>query len=147
MEGLALTRRSIGGVVASRRGGGRPRPRAPRALRTTDGVDVEGLRDRALEAARIGSEVVFDALDKPRTIEEKSSSADLVTQTDKKAEEAILEYLKREFPDHMILGEEGGFTGNPDSEFLWCIDPVSTSIAVVAFVFVYIHPSTDRPTD
>ena len=31
MEGLALTRRSIGGVVASRRGGGRPRPRAPRA--------------------------------------------------------------------------------------------------------------------
>ena len=124
MEGLALTRRSIGGGVASRRRGVRPRPRAPRALRTTDGVDVEGLRDRALEAARIGSEVVWDALDKPRTIDFKSSSADLVTQTDKKAEEAILEYLKREFPDHMILGEEGGFTGNPDSPYLWCIDPV-----------------------
>ena len=33
-------------------------------------------------------------------------------------EDAILKYLRREFPDHMILGEEGGYVGNPDSDFV-----------------------------
>ncbi len=28
------------------------------------------------------------------------------------------------FPDHAILGEEGGVSGNPQSEYLWVVDPI-----------------------
>jgi len=27
-------------------------------------------------------------------------------------------------PNHGFLGEEGGVSGNADSEYLWCIDPI-----------------------
>ena len=27
-------------------------------------------------------------------------------------------------PDHGCLGEEGGVSGNAESDYLWCIDPI-----------------------
>ena len=85
-------------------------------------------------------------VDQPRSIQFKGV-ADLVTNTDKASEAAILEVrvaacvgcpapagirqracpvqvLQRECPDHGFLGEEGGMSGNVDSEFLWTIDPL-----------------------
>lgn len=53
----------------------------------------------------------MDQVDKPRKISYKGI-ADLVTDTDQKGEEAILAYLKSSFPDHALLGEEGGVSGN-----------------------------------
>jgi myo-inositol-1(or 4)-monophosphatase len=82
------------------------------------------LRSAALGAALKGSEVVWDALDKPKSIETKGGAADIVTQTDKKTEEVIIETLTKQFPDHRILGEEGGLIGNIESDYLWCIDPL-----------------------
>ena len=35
-----------------------------------------------------------------------------------------MQVLQRECPDHGFLGEEGGMSGNVDSEFLWAIDPL-----------------------
>lgn len=32
--------------------------------------------------------------------------------------------LQKEVPDHGFLGEEGGVSGDADSEYLWCIDPI-----------------------
>ena len=32
--------------------------------------------------------------------------------------------LQKEVPDHGFLGEEDGVSGNADSEYLWCIDPI-----------------------
>ncbi|KAJ7550698.1 hypothetical protein O6H91_07G113000 [Diphasiastrum complanatum] len=63
------------------------------------------------------------AVDKPRTIDYKGT-ADLVTDTDKKCELAIVEAVRKLFPTHLILGEEGGLSGDPTSEYLWCIDPL-----------------------
>ena len=82
------------------------------------------LRNAALSAALKGSEVVWDALDKPKSIETKGGAADIVTQTDKKTEEVIIECITKAFPEHRILGEEGGLIGNLESDFLWCIDPL-----------------------
>ncbi|KAH7654492.1 myo-inositol-1(or 4)-monophosphatase protein [Dioscorea alata] len=74
-------------------------------------------------AAKTGAEVVMEAVNKPRNINYKGIT-DLVTDTDKSSESAILEVVRKNFSDHLILGEEGGFTGNPKSEYLWCIDPL-----------------------
>ena len=32
--------------------------------------------------------------------------------------------LRQRVPDHGFLGEEGGVSGNANSEYLWCIDPI-----------------------
>lgn len=40
------------------------------------------------------------------------------------SEAAILDVVKKNFQDHLILGEEGGLIGNSSSDYLWCIDPL-----------------------
>ncbi|KAI7751438.1 hypothetical protein M8C21_022921 [Ambrosia artemisiifolia] len=37
---------------------------------------------------------------------------------------AILNVVRKNFPDHLILGEEGGVIGDSSSDYLWCIDPL-----------------------
>jgi myo-inositol-1(or 4)-monophosphatase len=74
-------------------------------------------------AAKTGAEVVMDAVNKPRNITYKGLT-DLVTETDKMSEAAILEVVKKNFDDHLILGEEGGIIGDTSSDYLWCIDPL-----------------------
>lgn len=44
--------------------------------------------------------------------------------TDKMSEAAILEVARKNFGDHLILGEEGGLIGDSSSDYLWCIDPL-----------------------
>ena len=38
--------------------------------------------------------------------------------------DAAGQVLREAFPDHALLGEEGGVSGNTASEYLWCIDPL-----------------------
>ncbi|RDX63455.1 Phosphatase IMPL1, chloroplastic, partial [Mucuna pruriens] len=45
-------------------------------------------------------------------------------RTDKMSEAAILEVVKKNFKDHLVLGEEGGIIGDAASDYLWCIDPL-----------------------
>lgn len=74
-------------------------------------------------AAQTGAQVVMEAVNKPRNITYKGLT-DLVTETDKMSEAAILEVVKKNFEDHLILGEEGGVIGDAASDYLWCIDPL-----------------------
>ena len=36
----------------------------------------------------------------------------------------LFQVLRKQVPDHGFLGEEGGVSGNADSEFLWAVDPI-----------------------
>lgn len=54
----------------------------------------------------------------------KSNHADVVTLADKECEELIARTVFERYPDHKILGEEGGFRGNENSEYLWVVDPI-----------------------
>lgn len=65
-------------------------------------------------------QIVLAAVDKPRNITYKGAT-DLVTETDKASEEAVLAVLRQAFPEHAILGEEGGVSGNTSSSYLWCV--------------------------
>lgn len=49
------------------------------------------------------------------------------------SEAAILEVVKRNFGDHLILGEEGGVIGDTSSDYLWCIDPLGLSLSALRF--------------
>ena len=47
---------------------------------------------------------------------------DFVTEVDRAAEEAVIETLRKAYPDHAILAEESGASGQ--SEYTWIIDPL-----------------------
>lgn len=86
-------------------------------------------------AAKTGAEVVMDAVNKPQNIVYKGLT-DLVTDTDKMSEVAILEVVTKNFKDHLILGEEGGLIGDSSSDYLWCIDPLDGTTN-----FAHCYPS------
>ncbi|KAG6553040.1 hypothetical protein Mapa_005377 [Marchantia paleacea] len=88
-----------------------------------ENVPLKDLLQCLEEASAKGREVVMAAVDKPRSVDYKGAT-DLVTDTDGRSELAILEVVRKYFPDHLILGEEGGVSGDESSDYLWCIDPL-----------------------
>lgn len=79
----------------------------------------------ALRAARKAGEMIVRATDSLDRLEvENKSPTDYVSEVDRKAEQEIIYHLSKAYPDHAFLGEEGGATGNPDSEYRWIIDPL-----------------------
>ena len=60
----------------------------------------------------------------------KSNDADIVTEADKKAEEAIVKFLTKHYPTHHIVGEEGGGMGAPkeEAEYIWYVDPLDGTV-------------------
>ena len=54
-------------------------------------------------------------------VQEKAAN-DFVSEVDREAEAAIIRTLREAYPDHSILAEESGASGN--SEYRWIIDPL-----------------------
>jgi myo-inositol-1(or 4)-monophosphatase len=79
----------------------------------------------AARAARNAGKVIirsFEQLDKVE-IESKGSN-DFVTSTDIAAEEAIIETIRKSYPNHTIIGEESGVLTGSDDDYQWIIDPL-----------------------
>jgi myo-inositol-1(or 4)-monophosphatase len=47
-----------------------------------------------------------------------------VTEMDRIVESELRGFLHERFPQHRVLGEEGGFTGPEDGRYIWVIDPI-----------------------
>lgn len=60
----------------------------------------------------------------------KSSRIDIVTAADTEAEAHIVGELLRRFPDHHVVGEEGGGQGAPaaTAPYHWFVDPVDGTV-------------------
>jgi myo-inositol-1(or 4)-monophosphatase len=78
--------------------------------------------DVAVEAAREGGAILLAEYDRPRQITYKGD-VDIVTQADKRSEQAIVTRLRDHFPKHAIVAEEGGGQENA-SAFRWYVDPL-----------------------
>jgi myo-inositol-1(or 4)-monophosphatase len=56
---------------------------------------------------------------------ERKARNDFVTQVDRGAEAEIVRAIQKAYPQHAILGEEGGAIGDPQrAEVTWIIDPL-----------------------
>lgn len=86
--------------------------------------DLQMFLDIATEAAMAAGTILRSHFGKLKSIEKKGASGNLVTEADHAAEAKVLEVIRRHFPDHAILAEEGGKLGNPESDYLWAIDPL-----------------------
>lgn len=77
----------------------------------------------AIRAARRAGEIMIRHLGRLETLEvaEKGRN-DFVTRVDQQAEAAIIEVIRDHYPDHAILAEESGASG--EHAVQWVIDPL-----------------------
>jgi myo-inositol-1(or 4)-monophosphatase len=64
-------------------------------------------------------------MDKPISVQTKSSPIDLVTEVDINSQEMVITHIKESYPNDSILAEEGDYTNNDiKSGWSWIIDPL-----------------------
>lgn len=77
----------------------------------------------AVSAARAAGNLILRQSERVDSLQvDRKSRNDFVTQVDRNAESEIIRTIHRAYPDHAILGEESGASG--DSEVRWIIDPL-----------------------
>jgi myo-inositol-1(or 4)-monophosphatase len=76
----------------------------------------------AIDTAREAGAILLAEFDRPVDISYKGE-VDIVTQADRRSEQAIVTRLRAHFPKHSIVAEEGGGTES-DSPFRWHVDPL-----------------------
>ncbi len=80
----------------------------------------------AIEAAKAAAQIQNYYIGKELEIDTKSSETDLVTKVDKLCEEKIREIISRDYPEHIVLGEEQGQTG--EASHRWIVDPLDGTL-------------------
>ena len=79
----------------------------------------------ALRAARSAGDKIVRAAERMDLVKvDEKGRNDFVTDVDRASEQEIISHLQKAYPDHRLLGEESGYVGNPDSDYLWIIDPL-----------------------
>jgi myo-inositol-1(or 4)-monophosphatase len=88
-------------------------------------LDLVAAADLAESLARRSGPILVEALQRPREVSYKGV-VDLVTEFDKQSEKMIVGGILDAYPDHHIVGEEGGGQGAPieTAPYRWYIDPL-----------------------
>jgi myo-inositol-1(or 4)-monophosphatase len=89
--------------------------------------DLSKYKTVMFEAADEAAKILVKYLDTDFEIGRKRDYNDLVTEIDKKSEAKIIEIIHRHFPEHNVLGEEGGDM-NMNSDFVWIVDPIDGTV-------------------
>ncbi len=94
-------------------------------------IDFAQVQSVLLAAADAAAAKTLPLFRTPLAVDNKLVAGfDPVTEADKGAETAIRAIIAEAFPDHAIIGEEWGKTG--DSRFSWIIDPVDGTRAFIS---------------
>jgi myo-inositol-1(or 4)-monophosphatase len=84
---------------------------------------VHALLNIAVRAARRAGEVIVRNLNRLESLTVTSKGRnDFVSEVDTQAEAEIIAIIRKHYPDHAILAEESGPSG--DNDTLWIIDPL-----------------------
>ena len=84
---------------------------------------MQPLLSIAVKAARRAGDIIVRAIPRLEAVQVESKGRnDFVTEIDKAAEADIIQTIRRLYPDHAILAEESGASG--DNEVVWIIDPL-----------------------
>ncbi len=85
--------------------------------------DIQKFLTVATQAAQAGGEVLQGFWGKLENVQEKTPG-NLVTEADTGSERVVLDILKAAFPEHRILAEESGASGEINSSYVWAVDPL-----------------------
>lgn len=75
----------------------------------------------AVEAARRGAAILQESANESYEVEHKTSY-DLVSEVDLRSENAVIDRIRSEYPDHAFHAEESGVAG--EAEERWIVDPL-----------------------
>ncbi|RUO68459.1 inositol-1-monophosphatase [Idiomarina ramblicola] len=79
----------------------------------------------AVRAARAAGKILVKNFDQGSPVEAESKGLnDWVTDMDKAAEQAIINTIKKSYPNHGIIAEESGTQAGEENDFQWVIDPL-----------------------
>ncbi len=76
----------------------------------------------AEELANLSAQVIRKYYNRDIPFEVKEDASP-VTKADKEVERSLRAYIRTQYPEHGIIGEEFEDT-NPDAEYLWYLDPI-----------------------
>ncbi len=79
--------------------------------------------DKVIQISKDAGEIIRKGFGTNFLLEYKTNLSNFVTEIDKKSEAAIINFIKKEFPNHAVLAEESG-EHKTSSEYLWVIDPL-----------------------
>jgi myo-inositol-1(or 4)-monophosphatase len=84
---------------------------------------MHAMQNVAVMAARRGGEsLVRNMVKLDRLKVEQKGRNDFVSEADLAAERAVIDVIHKHYPEHAILAEESGASG--DSDYVWIIDPL-----------------------
>ena len=80
---------------------------------------------------------------------EYKGSADLVTIADRQSEALIIERIRRNFPSHDVMGEEGTRIETGSDDYKWYVDPLDgttnfAGMVIPSFAFRWQLSSGER---
>jgi len=93
------------------------------------------IKEIAVEAARVGGEILVQYFRSSLDVEVKSEFSPLVSKADREAEVAIRKTIINAFPKHIVRGEEFDdvIPGDSDDETInWVIDPLDGTTAYLS---------------
>ena len=76
-----------------------------------------------IQISKEAGELIRNAFGKTHSVEFKTNELNLVTETDKASEKLITDFIRKKYPSHGILAEEGS-EANKSAEYLWVVDPL-----------------------
>jgi len=85
------------------------------------------LKATLIKAAEAGAAEIMRYFNNSFSISNKKGVNNLVTEADHASEKAILNEIRKEFPDHQFLTEESGEI-RQDSTYKWLIDPIDGTV-------------------
>ena len=92
-------------------------------------MDSRELLETAKEAALIAGKIIQEGFGTAFEIDNKEGKNNLVTEYDKKAENAIIDFISEKYPGHSFLAEESGQHGHYEAgKVHWVIDPLDGTV-------------------
>ncbi|HRF98347.1 MAG TPA: inositol monophosphatase family protein, partial [Aggregatilineales bacterium] len=86
-------------------------------------LDLQAVLSTAKALSRKAGAVHLSHFKNPLITHTKSSSYDIVTQSDAEAEALILSAIAQKYPTHHLIAEESGESGGT-GDYNWVVDPL-----------------------
>jgi myo-inositol-1(or 4)-monophosphatase len=83
---------------------------------------LRGMLQLAQETAKMAGQLLMECFGAPQKVDHKGE-IDLVTDVDRRSEQAIVKAIRAVYPDHLILTEEGTSRGG-EGHVRWIVDPL-----------------------
>ena len=87
----------------------------------------EELKNTLLRAIHAGADQLKLYFEGVFEVKSKDTLNNLVTEVDKKSEDAIIDVIRSDYPEHFILSEEVGELSS-ESNYKWIIDPIDGTV-------------------